>query len=67
MTQTPNGENNMVSEEYPLNKTLWSIFVLLVFGVIFSACKKEVIEENAEKENTILPDGDLYPAGIIEE
>ncbi len=46
MTQTPNGENNMVSEEYPLNKTLWSIFVLLVFGVIFSACKKEVIEEN---------------------
>ena len=46
MTQTPNGENNMVSEEYPLNETLWSIFVLLVFGVIFSACKKEVIEEN---------------------
>lgn len=29
--------------------------------------RKEVIEENTEKENTILPDGDLYPAGIIEE
>ncbi|MBR4587276.1 MAG: hypothetical protein IKO30_03055 [Lachnospiraceae bacterium] len=29
--------------------------------------RKEVIENNTEKENAILPDGDLYPAGIIEE
>ncbi|MCR4868311.1 hypothetical protein SAMN02910400_00599 [Lachnospiraceae bacterium C10] len=28
--------------------------------------RKEVAKENAEDENPILPDGDLYPAGIVE-
>ncbi|MBE5870396.1 MAG: hypothetical protein E7294_03950 [Lachnospiraceae bacterium] len=28
--------------------------------------RKEVVKENAEVEKPILPDGDLYPAGIIE-
>ena len=27
--------------------------------------RKEVKEENAESEDTVLPDGDLYPAGVI--
>lgn len=28
--------------------------------------RKEVIEDNAEKDDLVLPDGDLYPAGVIE-
>ncbi|MBE5858514.1 MAG: hypothetical protein E7301_00085 [Butyrivibrio sp.] len=28
--------------------------------------RKEVIEENAEKDSPVLPDGDLYPAGVVD-
>ena len=28
--------------------------------------RKEVTENNADKDDPVLPDGDLYPAGVIE-
>ena len=46
LTQSINGENKIVSESFPIDKTLWATFVLVVFGVIFAICKKDTEEEN---------------------
>lgn len=43
--QSVNGQSIIVTDGFPLNKTLWSIFVLIGFGVIFAVCKKETEAE----------------------
>lgn len=45
ITKTINGESSIVSESYPLNKTLWTSFVLILFGIIFTVTKKNVEED----------------------
>ena len=45
--QTSDGVSSIVGEKFPLDKALWTIFVLIVFGVIFTVSKK--ISEEDDK------------------
>ncbi len=38
--QTSDGVSSVVGEKFPLDKALWTLFVLGIFGVIFSVSKK---------------------------
>ncbi len=40
------GSGELVAEEFPLKKVLWTIFVLALFGVIFRASKKSANEDS---------------------
>jgi len=46
ISQTINGENSIVSEGMPINKIIWSVFVLVLFGIIFVISKKDTEESN---------------------
>ena len=46
ITQSLNGENRIISEGFPLSKTIWATFVLILFGIIFAVCKKDTEAEN---------------------
>ena len=38
--QTSDGVSSIVGEKFPIDKALWTLFVLAIFGVIFSVSKK---------------------------
>lgn len=46
ITQSLNGENRIISEGFPLSKTIWATFVLILFGIIFAVSKKDTEAEN---------------------
>lgn len=45
ITKSLTGENILVPEQLPMDKTLWGIFVLVMFGLVFVIAKKHVKED----------------------
>lgn len=41
-----NEKGTLVGEDFPLNKTLWAIFTILLLGLIFKRSKKKSIEDS---------------------
>lgn len=54
MIEPENGETSIVGESIPLDKTLWGVFVLALFCVIFKVSK-----EVSEEDNKILIKKDI--------
>lgn len=54
MIEPENGETSIVGESIPLDKTLWGVFVLALFCVIFKVSK-----EISEEDNKILIKKDI--------